>query len=480
MDLRKGRRMRMGGRAEGFRWVLMSICVTGLFFSSVSFGRSDPGVVSSDLKTAISRVVRKNIPAIVHIEAVRGETVFSPRSPFDHEPLLQYLYMLPKNTLGEENPRGTGVIIDPRGNILTTHHVVGGAREIIVFMDSGETYPATLLGADPKTDLAVIRILSQEPLPHVVFGDSDQLDMGEWVIAIGHPRDRDPIVTQGIIRARHRRGVTDPGTVKDLLQTDATINSGYCGGPLLNLRGEVIGINSALVSEAPDLRGISFAIPGNVALHVAEKLITHGKVKRGWLGIRIQELASGSRKVADVKGGALVYDVLQGGPGDRAGLKRDDVVIAFRNRPVEDVASLRDAVANAPVGEEVWLTILRQGREERLTVLIGNAEDGGRIPAMPIKDHLGADMRPVTADEARKFNIQPHQGVMITWVDPQGPFGQVGFEAGDIILEVNGHAFKNPEGFLHFFRSLDPSRRITIFALDHRSGHRGYVQVKLK
>jgi serine protease Do len=378
------------------------------------------------------------------------------------------------------NPRGTGIIIDRTGNILTSHHVVGGAREITVSMDSGQTYAATLLGSDPKTDLAVVRVFSQEPLPHVSFGDSDELDMGEWVIAIGHPRDRDPIVTRGIIRARHRRGVTDPGTFKDLLQTDAAISSGYCGGPLLNLRGEVIGINSALVSEAPDLRGISFAIPGNVALHVAEKLIAHGKMKRGWLGIRIREATPKGGKVGIGREGALVYDVLQGGPGDRAGLIRGDVVVAFRDKPVEDVASLRDAVVNAREGEEVRLTVIRQDKEEHLTVLIGNAEDGGRIPETTIKDHLGADMRPVTADEARKFNIQPHQGVMITWVDPQGPFGRVGFEAGDIILEVNGRAFKNPEGFFPFLSSLDPTQRITIFALDHRSGHRGYVQIKMK
>jgi serine protease Do len=472
--------MRMGRRVECFRWVLSGICATGLFFSPVSLVRSDPGSVSLDLKTAVGQVVRINMPAIVHIQAVRGETVFFPRSPFDHEPLLQYLHMLPQNTPGEGNPKGTGVIIDQEGNILTAHHVVGGAKEIIVFLDSGETYPATLLGSDPKTDLAVIRIFSQHPLPHVSFGDSDNLDMGEWVIAIGHPRDRDPIVTRGIIRARHRKGITDPGTFKDLLQTDAAINSGYCGGPLLNLRGEVIGINSALVSDAPDMIGIAFAIPGNAALHLAEKLIAHGKVKRSWLGIRIRDVAFGSVKIGDGKEGAFIYDVLQGGPGDKAGLKRGDVITAFRDTPVEDVASLRDALARAGVGEEVRLTVLRQGGELHVTVRIGSAEDGSKAPATPIKDHLGADMRPVTADEARKFNIQPQQGVMITWVDPQGPFGRVGFEAGDIILEVNGHAFKNPEGFLPFLRSPGPGQRITIFALDHRSGHRGYVQVKME
>ncbi|MBN2032254.1 MAG: trypsin-like peptidase domain-containing protein [Deltaproteobacteria bacterium] len=470
----------MGALIEGLRWYLIGFCAIGLSFFSVSQGFTDPGVQTLDLKIAISHVVKTNLAAIVHVEALRGENAFLPVGPFDHEPLLQYAYMFPKNGFGGSNPQGTGVILDQRGNILTTHHVVGGAKEIVVIRDSGERYSATLIGSDPKTDLAVIRVFSQDPLPHISFGDSDKLDMGEWVIALGHPRDRDPIVSSGIIRARHRRGITDPGTFKDFLQTDAAVNNGYSGGPLLNLRGEVIGINSALVSESPDFDGIAFAIPGNIALHVVEKLITYGQVKRGWLGIRIKDLPFRSGLAAGLQRGALVCDVLQGGPGDKAGLKKGDVIIAFQNRPVDDVGLLREAVASASEGEEVSLTILREEKEEVAVARIGSAEDLNRVPTAPIKNHLGADMRPVTIEEANKFKIQPHQGVMITWVDPQGPFGQVGFEAGDIILEVNGRAFKNSESFSPFIGSLDPGRRITIFALDHRSGHKGYVQIKVK
>lgn len=470
----------MGRLVEGFRWYLMSACAAGVFVLAASEGQADPGAGALDLKTAISHVVKANLPAVVHIEAVRGERVVFHGTPFEHEPLLQYAYRLPESTLGETNPRGTGMIIDPEGNILTSHHIAAGAEEIRVFLDSGKQYPATLVGSDPKTDLAVVRVLTQDFLPHVAFGDSDDLDLGEWVIAIGHPKNRDPVVSQGIIRARHRKGILDPGTFKDLLQTDAAVNIGSCGGPLLNLQGEVIGINSALTSEAADFNGIGFAIPSNAALNVAEKLIAHGKVKRGWLGIRIQSIAPKQDLVGGAPEGALIHDVMKGGPGDQAGLQKGDIVVAFRDTPIKDVASLRDAVARAPVGEEVQVTIFRGEREESVSIRIGSAEDPGRVPAIPIKVHLGADMRPVTQDEARKFNIQPHQGVMITWVDPQGPFGRVGFEAGDIILEVNGRAFKNPESFLPFFSSLDSNRRITIFALDHRSGHRGYVQIKMK
>lgn len=470
----------MVGRVQGSLVSGIGLFVIGLIFFSPAPGWPDSGSSSLDLRTAISRVAKMNIPAVVHIDATRDEELLLPSAPFDHEPLLQYSFALPKNSSGKGNPQGTGIIIDEKGYILTSYHVVGGAEKILVFLDSGKNYPAILVGCDPKTDLAVIRVSAEEPLPCVTFGDSDKLDVGEWVIAIGRPRDQDPVVSQGIIRARHRIGVTDPGTFKDLLQTDADVNNGYCGGPLLNLRGEVIGVNSAMVSEVPDFKGIGFAVPSNAAVHVSKQLIAHGKVKRGWLGVRIQDVKPENGKTGGGKMGVLVSDVIQGGPADRAGLKKDDVVIAYQGRPVDGVASLRNAVSGTAVGEEVLLVVMREGKEESVRVQIGSAEELSRILVPPIKDQLGADVRPVSVDEARKFNLQPPQGVMITWVDPRGPFGQVGFEPGDIILEVNGHPFKNIESFLLFVRSLEPAQRITIFALDHRSGQKGYVQIRMK
>ena len=470
----------MVGRVQGPLSCVLGLLGIGLIFFSPTKGWSDSSTGALDLRTAISQVAKTNIPAVVHIETTRGEEVLLPGAPFDHEPLLQYSFALPKNASSKGKPQGTGMIIDSKGNILTSYHLVGGADEILVFMDSGKKHPASLVGCDPKTDLAVIRIKTEDPLPHVTFGDSDKLDVGEWVIAIGRPRDQDPVVSQGIIRTRHRRGVTDPGSFKDLLQTDAAINNGYCGGPLLNLRGEVIGVNSAIVSDAPDFRGIGFAVPSNAALHVSKKLIAHGKVERGWLGVRIQEVNPEDGKTEGGNMGAMVSDVIEGGPADRAGLKKNDIVVAYQGRPVEGVAALRNAVAGTAVGEEVLLTVTRHGKEESVKVQIGSADELSRILVAPIKDQLGADVRLVSVDEARKFNIQPPQGVMITWVDPQGPFGQVGFEPGDIILEVNGHPFKNIESFLLFLRSLEPAQRITIFALDHRSGQKGYVQIRMK
>jgi serine protease Do len=465
---------------RSYRCRLVGLLAAGFFFSSGSYGFSQQSSGYSDFRTAISQAAKINIPAVVHIEAVNGEEVLPPRVPFESDPLLHYSYTLLKPPGKGTHSAGTGVIIDHDGNILTTYHLVGGATEIAVFLESGKRYPATLVGLDPKTDLAVIHIAPPEPLPCVTFGNSDKLDVGEWVIALGRARDNDPVVTQGIIRARHRRGVTDPGTFKDLLQTDATVNSGYCGGPLLNLRGEVIGINSALVSEAADLKGVSFAFPGNLAFHVAKTLVDHGKVERGWLGLRIQEVTPENIKQPGTKRGALVTEVIPGGPADKAGLQKGDIITEYGDEKIEDVAALRSCVSRTPVDQAVRLGILREGNEESVTVHIGRAGDLERTFAALIKDHLGADVRPVTADEACKFNIQPNHGVMITWIDSQGPFGQVGFEVGDVIIEMNGHTVKNLESFLPLVRSLEPAERITIYALDHRSGHKGYVQIKMR
>jgi serine protease Do len=470
----------MGKLRQSYHCCFVSLLAAVFFFSPVSYGFSQESRGYSDFTTVISQVAKMDIPAVVHIEVVNGEEVLLPRIPFEGDPLLRYS-CAPIKPAGEGiHSEGTGVIIDQEKNVLTTYHLVGGAKDIAVFPESGKRYSATLVGCDPKTDLAVIRIDSTDSLPSVIFGDSDKLDMGEWVIAIGRPRDHDPVVTQGVIRARHRHGVMDPSTFKDLLQTDATINSGYCGGPLLNLRGEVIGINSALVSEAPDLKGIGFALPSNLALHVAKTIIAYGKVERGWLGVHIQEVAPEPTEHLGTKRGALVTEVIPGGPADRAGLQKGDIITAYQNERIEDVAALRSSVSGTPVGQAVHLAILREGKEESVTVRIGSAGDLERTFSALIKDYLGADVRPVTADEASKFNIQPNHGVIITWIDSRGPFGQVGFEVGDIIIEMNGHAVKNLKSFLPFVRSPEPAERITIYALDHRSGHKGYVQIKMR
>ena len=207
------------------------------------------------------------------------------------------------------------MIIDTQGHVLTNHHVVGGATQIEVSLANGERYSAKLVGTDPKTDLAVIRISAKEPLPHVNFGDSDKVEVGEWVVAIGAPRGLDKSLTQGIISAKHRRGIEDRSSYQDFLQTDAPINPGNSGGPLLNLYGEVIGVNGAIATESGGFEGIGFIIPSNMALHIAKTLIVHGKVERGWLGISVRDLTPELAKSLhlETEMGALVADVIKGG-----------------------------------------------------------------------------------------------------------------------------------------------------------------------
>jgi len=255
--------------------------------SSASVQAAEKAKGPADLRTAIVEVAKKNIPAVAHIEVTARQEVIVPSTPFENDPFFRFFFdfpQRPKKFKRELKGLGSGMIIDREGHILTNNHVVGGATEIEVLLDSGKKYRARLVGTDPKTDLAVIKISASEPLPHVTFGDSDKVEVGEWVVAIGHPRGLDQTVTQGIISAKHRRGIMDPSTYQDFLQTDAAINPGNSGGPLLNLDGEVIGVNAAIASESGGFEGIGFAIPINMALHIAKNLIAHGKVKRGWFG----------------------------------------------------------------------------------------------------------------------------------------------------------------------------------------------------
>lgn len=371
------------------------------------------------------------------------------------------------------------MIIDAQGHILTNHHVAGGATKIDVLLSDGRRFPARVVGTDPKTDLAVIHIAAKGTLPHVTFGDSDKIEVGEWVVAIGHPQGLDQTVTQGIISAKHRRGITDPTSYQDFLQTDAAINPGNSGGPLLNLQGEVIGVNAAIASQSGGFEGIGFTIPSNMALHIAKTLIAHGKVQRGWIGISIQDLTpelAKSAKVENVKG-AYVADVVKGGPADKAGLKAKDVIVAYSGKEVADSGVLRNEVANTPIGQEARVSILRSGQREEITVKVGDLEESTRMLAAVGKERLGGEVRPLTSQEAEKYGLDSTQGVAISRLDFKGPLRDAGFEVGDVILAINDQPIQGVETFAALVKLLKPQEKITIMALDHKSGQTGMVQV---
>jgi serine protease Do len=440
---------------------------------------------TADLSTAIERVAEQTIPAVVHIEVTQRQEVSTPLLPFENDPLFRHFFgipEMPKKFKRELKGLGTGVIIDTEGHILTNNHVAGGATKLEVLLASGNRYPAKLIGADPKTDLAVIQISAKDALPHMTFGDSDKVKVGEWVVAIGHPRGLDQTVTQGIISAKHRTGIMDPSTYQDYLQTDAAINPGNSGGPLLNLRGEVIGINAAIASQSGGFEGIGFAIPSNMALYISKTLIAYGKVKRGWLGVSIQDLTPDLAKSFDIEKpkGALIAELVKEGPAAKAGMKQGDIVITYGGKEIKNSSDLRNKVAISPIGQEVKVTVLRKAKKVGITVKVGNLEDLRKLLSASIKDRLGAEVRPVTDKEREKYVLDSQHGVVVAWLDPKGPLGKVGFEKGDMILEINGQRVEGMESFIDLVNTLKPRQKIAVLALDHRSGNIGYVQVVVK
>ncbi len=438
-----------------------------------------------DLTTDIIRMLKTAIPAVVQIRVTERREVQNPFLPFENSPFFRQYFGLPKKMPKkfEEELKGlgSGIIVDSQGHILTNNHVVAGATAIKVLLYNGTEYPAKLVGTDPKTDLGVIKISSDKPFPHVTFGDSDQVQVGQWVVAIGHPRGLDQTVTQGIISAKHRAGITDPSGYQDFLQTDAAINPGNSGGPLLTLEGLVIGVNSAIATQSGGFEGIGFAIPSRMAVHIANALITNGKVMRGWLGVSIQELTPDMAKSFDLTEpkGALIADVMKGGPGDEAGLKRGDVIIEFGGKKTGNAAELRNKVADTPIGELVKVVVWRNRKKLELNVKIGNLDELREKLAAIVKKRLGVSVGPLTPKEVADYGLPSPKGVIIQWIDPSGPLGKVGFEIGDLILAIGRYPVSDVDTFVNIVNSLPEHHKVVLLALDHRNGKTSYVQVEI-
>jgi serine protease Do len=457
----------------------------GLLLLATSFTPAWAAEKPVDLSTAIIEVAKQNLPAVVYIEVTESKEVVNPMLPFENDPFFRRFFgapKMPKKFKQEMKGLGSGMIIDSQGHILTNYHVAGGATKIEVGLSDGSRYPGRLVGGDPKTDLAVVQISVKDRLPFVTFGDSDKVEVGEWVVAIGAPRALLKSVTQGIISAKHRQGISDPTSYQDFLQTDAAINPGNSGGPLLNLSGQVVGVNAAIATESGGFEGIGFTIPSNMAQYVAKALIAHGKVERGWLGVTIRDLTPELAKTvhAETPSGALVVDVTKGGPGEKAGLRKNDVIVAYRGKEVPDTIELRNDVATTPVGTEAKITVLREGKKEELTAKIGNLEDATKLLAASVKERLGIEARSPNTLEVSKYGLNQNEGVVITWEDPKGPLSEAGFEVGDMILAIDNQPVESMEGFVDMVSLLKAKQKISILALDHRTGNTGTVQVETR
>ncbi len=394
-------------------------------------------------------LVERLKPTVVNIQVTivqRGGSPFQRRSPFGGRPDDPFEKFF-KRFFGDQPPRefrnraiGSGFIISPDGYIVTNNHVVERANEIKVKLDDGKEYKAKLIGRDPKTDLALIKVEPKKSVPFTEFGDSDELRVGDWVMAIGNPFGLSHTVTAGIVSAKGR--VIGQGPYDDFIQTDASINQGNSGGPLFDTKGKVVGINTAIIAGGT---GIGFAIPANMAKKLINQLRETGTVVRGFLGVRIQNLTLqlAKRFGTEKAEGALVSDLTKDSPAARAGVRQGDVIVEFDGLKIQNVSDLVRKVGATAVDKTVKMKVLREGKGKVLDVKVGKlAEEPSAVASVGTPGKLGLTIRPVPAERATELGLRAGQGVLVTEVVAASPAARAGIRAGDIILEVNGKAIR--------------------------------------
>jgi serine protease Do len=389
-------------------------------------------------------LVQKVKPAVVNIRTT--STVKVPGSPFRHffgpedgGPFGDFFHRffgdIPDQELKQQS-LGSGFIIDRDGYIITNNHVVDGADDIKVKLADGKDYTAKVIGRDPKTDLALIKISSIfKDLPALSLGDSDQMRVGDWVLAIGNPFGLEETVTQGIISATGR--AIGSGPYDNFLQTDAPINPGNSGGPLINLKGEVIGINTAIISSG---QGIGFAIPSNMAKKITSQLKEKGKVSRGWIGVSVQSVTPEIAQAFGLKEaqGALVGEVAPGGPADAAGLKRGDVIISFDGKEIKKIGELPLVVAETPAGKTAEVKVIRDSKELTLSIKVAE-QPSGKIPSASglSPEGFGLTVENITPQIMSELQLKQRSGVVVANVQPGSLADDAGLKVGDVITEVN-------------------------------------------
>ena len=350
---------------------------------------------------------------------------------------------------------GTGFVISSDGFILTNHHVVRDVDEIEVRFHDGRSAKGHVVGMDPKTDLALLRVDDIDGLRPLVLGDSDEILPGDWVVAIGNPFGLSHTVTVGIVSAKGRR--LGHGPYDDFIQTDAAINPGNSGGPLLNVRGEVVGINTAI---NPQANTIGFAVPVNLAKSILAQLRDNGRVERGWLGVAIQTISPDLEEAFELpdRRGALVSQVTPESPADRGGLERGDVIVRFDGQQVEEMVSLPSLVATTPIGKQVEVEVLRKGRRKHLTVTVGKLADPQQIAAVEKPaglSKLGLEVQDSTPTLRQRFGIKQKAGVIVTSVAPGSPAEEADLRPGDVILEAGFEPVEDAESLQSRLSDLD-------------------------
>jgi len=396
---------------------------------------------------------------------------------FGDEFFRHFFGQIPEQEM-KQRSLGSGVVVSEDGFILTNNHVVADADEILVTLSDKKKYEAQIIGRDPKTDLALIKIETEKSIPAAKLGDSDKLMVGDWVVAIGNPFGLGSTVTAGIVSAKGR--VIGAGPYDNFIQTDASINPGNSGGPLFNLNGEVVGVNTAIVSQSGGNVGIGFAIPINMAKSVMPQLKERGKVVRGWLGVTIQVVTQEIKEKFGLKTeeGALIGEVTKDSPADKGGLKRGDVIINFDGRKIKVMNSLPAMVAETPVDKEVEILIIRKGREKRLTITIGELEEDTRVAATipKMEESFGLSVQELTPEIAESLSLKGEKGVVISGVKKGSPASDAGLQRGDLIQEIEHGQVENLSDYKKIMKESSSKKQILI-VIKHR-GHSRYVVLK--
>lgn len=429
----------------------------------------------SKTNQAMAEIVAAVKPAVVNISStktIRGGEI---SSPFFNDSFLKRFF---GNEFGfSEKPReykqsglGSGVIVEKDGYILTNNHVVKGAEEIKVTLSDKREFKGKVIGSDQKTDLAVIKIDSHN-LPVIKLGDSEKLKVGEMVLAIGNPFGLSHTVTSGIVSATGRAnvGIAD---YEDFIQTDAPINPGNSGGALVNIRGELVGINTAIFSTTGGYQGIGFAIPSNMAQDVMNSLIKNGKVVRGWLGVTIQPLTTDLAKQFNLKDeqGVLVGDVTEGGPAEKAGIQRGDVILEYNSKKVEDAISLRNMVAGTVPNQEVSIKLMRNGKTETVRVKVLEMTTEAQAFSKTFDNQLkGVYVQNITPDLKKSLDIPGRiKGVVITDVDEESPAEGI-LKKNDVIMEINRNNINNTKDYEEAVSRIKPADDILLLVFRQNS-----------
>ena len=459
------------------------ILVSVFLFLPISLLQAQTKSLVSTLPGSFSELVKPISPSVVNIsfeKIIKDQTQDQiPLGPED--PMRDFFERFFGRQMPPESKQrglGTGFIIDKDGFILTNNHVVEQTEELTVRLSDEKEYNAKIIGRDPKTDLALIKIDAQKPLVPLILGDSDSLEVGDWVVAIGNPFGLGNTVTAGIVSAKYRQ--IGGGPYDNFIQTDASINPGNSGGPLLDMKGKVIGVNSAIFSQNGGNIGIGFAIPINMAKQLLPQL-RKGKVSRSWFGVMIQDITPELKAKLDLgtDEGALVSDVVSGGPAKKAGIKRGDVILQFDGQAIRSSRDLPFLVASTPIGKTVGVVVMRDNQRMNLQVKTEELkEEGEAPPPSEARPDLGVQLQEITPEMAINYGLSQSSGVIIVQVENGSPAEEAGLAPGDIIVEIDKKPVKDLKTLSGLLAGFTEGHTI-LFLID-RDGSTVFVTLKVK